>query len=30
MSATATVRIDCCEVLDTLADDVREGPEPTR
>jgi L-histidine Nalpha-methyltransferase len=25
MSATATVRIDCCEVLDTLADDVRKG-----
>ena len=25
MSVTATVRIDCCEVLDTLADDVRKG-----
>ena len=25
MTATATVRIDCCEVLDTLADDVRKG-----
>ncbi len=25
MSATTTVQIDCCEVLDTLADDVRKG-----